>query len=231
MLIDDSNFTDKASRDPEQRKIYEESDDYIDAYSKHTDWRIKNHGPARAIGGDWETHGQLQLKFLRDQGLQSNHRLLDFGCGTGRFARIVVPFLDTGNYTGLDISKGAIEHCMLLGTNEGWLTKKKPIFIHSTGSLESLLFKQFDFIWMHSVFTHLPPDIIQNILDIFSKMDFGKFLFTYKRRPKPLRTGLKQFGYPPEWFEAEADKVGLKATDLADRFPQGQSSMMVERKK
>lgn len=227
MKIDDTNYTDKASKDPEQRKIYEESDDYIDAYSRHTDWRIKNSGPAQAIGGDWETHGKLQLSFLQKRGLTKESTILDFGCGTGRFARIAVPFLNSGNYTGIDISAGAIEHCMVLGTNEGWLTQKKPIFIHGKGTLDGFRGERFDFIWAHSIVNHCPPEINQANFKAISDIDFDYFYFTYKKRDTVVRTGLKQFGYTPEWLMEQAAKVGMKCEPLPDRWPQGQSCAVI----
>jgi SAM-dependent methyltransferase len=226
--IDTSGFTDKDSKRPEYRSLYEQTDDYLEAYSKHTDLRIQNDGPALAIGGQWEEHGPLQLAFLKSRGLKPESTLLDFGCGTGRFARHAVPYLNDGNYTGIDISQGAIGHCLELAEKEGW-HEKAPLFLLGDGTFKVVAAErtQFDFIWMHSVFTHLPPEIIQGLLQELSQMRFGEFCFTYKRRDSAVRTGLKQFGYPPQWFIKEANTVGLKAEELPNKWPQGQSCMKI----
>jgi SAM-dependent methyltransferase len=227
MKLDISTFSDKDSKRPEYRSLYEQTDNYIEAYSKHTDMRIQKDGPALAVGGDWEMHGPLQLKFLQSRELKPENTLLDFGCGTGRFARHVVPYLNRGNYTGIDISEGAIQHCKELSISEGW-AGRNPTFVLGDGTLNPMQ-QNFDFIWLHSVFTHLPPEIIQGILKELSEMPFIEFLFTYKERPKEVRTGLKQYGYRPLWFIKQAQALGMSCEKLPNKWPQGQSCMRIWR--
>ena len=219
-------WNDKASHNPDELRIYLEENDYLRAYSKHTDLRVRRDGPALAIGGQWEEHGPLQLAFLKAHGLTPASTLLDLGCGTGRFARHAVPFLAPSNYTGIDISLEALQYARNLSCGEGW-ADKNPTFILADGTLSSI-HAEFDLIWAHSVFTHLPPEIVETILvNISRNIHFGKFFFTYKRRERPMRTGLKQFGYDPDWFIRAAAKAGLKAQEMPDKFPQGQSTMNV----
>lgn len=231
MQIDDSEFTDKDSKRPEYRSLYENSDNYIEAYSRHTDLRIKNDGPELAIGGQWEEHGPLQMQFLKDIGLAPDHKFLDFGCGTGRLARHMIPYLNTANYVGIDISMGALENCANICESEN-LWDKSPWFVHSVdGMLLPALDKcLFQYIWAHSVFTHLPPELIRCALQDIKKLlsDSGTFAFTYKKRDRTYRTGLKQFGYTTEWFLKESKKCGLVAKPLDERWPQGQSCIVVQ---
>ena len=108
MKLDITGFSDKDSKRPEYRKLYEQND-YITAYSAHTDKRIETDGPELAIGAkrdglqDWEIHSQRQLDFLTSRGLRPYHPLLDFGCGTGRLASRAVPSLEEGNNPWIDI--------------------------------------------------------------------------------------------------------------------------------
>jgi SAM-dependent methyltransferase len=227
-MLDTKGFTDKDSKREEYRSLYENDADYVEAYSKHTDMRIQNDGPALAIGGDWESHGLLQLQFLKSRGLTPDSRLLDLGCGTGRFARRVVPYLKAGKYVGLDISEGALSCAKALSKTEGW-ARNSPLFLHGDGSLDCVKHLSFDFIWAHSICTHLPPDLVIGLFAGIAEMDFGEFCFTYKKRDKVVRTGLKQFGYTPEWIIAEAGKFGLVAAELPEKWPQGQSGMRVVR--
>lgn len=225
-MLDTTLFTDKASKNPEERALYEGAADYLTAYSQHTDLRVRRDGPALAIGGQWEEHGPLQLEFLRSRGLTPSSRLLDLGCGTGRFTRHAVPYLDPGHYTGIDISPAALAHARELGEREGW-GARQPELLLGDGTLACVAGRRFDLVWAHSVFTHLPPDLIRRVLSDLAGLQFTEFCFTYKRRPRALRTGLKQFGYPPEHFIAAAAEVGLHAEELPDRWPQGQSAMRV----
>ena len=228
MKFDMTNWTDKASKDPGERRLYEEADDYVAAYAAHTDLRIIRDGPHLAIGGQWEEHGPLQLNFLIQYGLTNKSKLLDFGCGTGRFARHAVPYLDSGNYIGVDISPGAINHAKFLASHEGWGIKN-PILLNGDGTLSVVKHKDivFDIIWAHSVFTHLPEDCITAILDDMKDMKFRAFYFTYKYAECPRRSGLKQFQYPPAFFAEIAQNYGMRAEALTERWPAGQRTMRI----
>lgn len=222
----DPTWTDKDSRVDKFRELYEHND-FLTAYSKHTDLRMQA-DPKWAIGrGDeWESHGMLQLDFLRRQGMQRHHRLLDVGCGPGRAARRFVPYLDENCYVGCDISNECLKHAVHLSMDEGW-DKKQPIFLKN-GDLD-MLSLPFDFIWAHSVFTHLPEDhihtMIGNLVNILAPT--GKFLFTFKRSAVPMRTGLKQFSFPNAFFEVSAKRHGLVATMLDFVWPASQRTGMI----
>ena len=232
MKLDISGFKDKDSRRPEYRKLYEEND-YIQAYSKHTDMRIEIDGPELAIGAkrdglqDWEIHSQQQLDFLTSRGLRPYHTLLDFGCGTGRLASRAVPYLEKGNYTGIDISPKALE-CAAHYLKAHNMIDKMPRLVLAGGQI-SAAGEKFDFIFSHSVFTHLPMEIIQDIFLDLSTMEFQEYIFTYKERPEATRTGLKQFSYPPSFFESLAYNYGLTAKKLPVEWPAGQKTMVIRK--
>ena len=228
MTLDTTGFTDKASRNPEELALYEGEADYVAAYAAHTDLRVRRDGPAAAIGGQWQEHGPLQLAFLKSRGLTPGSRLLDFGCGTGRFARVAVPWLDPGRYTGIDISPAALAHACRLAETEGW-AGRAPRFVQGDGSLAAVRDQPFDVVWAHSVFTHLPADLIQGVFADLAAMCFREFAFTYKYRDQPRRSGLKQFQYPPGFFVEAARTVGLRAEELPDVWPAGQKTMRVWR--
>jgi SAM-dependent methyltransferase len=63
--------------------------------------------------GDFVAVGAQLLRNLKDHaGLVPTDRVLDIGCGNGRVAEQLAPFLrDGGSYIGFDISKPAIQAC------------------------------------------------------------------------------------------------------------------------
>ena len=69
--------------------------------------------------------GQLQFNFMVSAGLEPRHAMLDVGCGTLRGGRHFIDYLDTGRYTGIDISPKAIEFGHTLVAEEG-LAEKRP---------------------------------------------------------------------------------------------------------
>lgn len=223
-------WTDKDSKIEKFRSLYEQNE-FLPAYSKHTDLRVEA-DPHQAIGGEWETHGVLQRDFLIDQGLKPEHRFLDLGCGTGRLARKIVPYLDFGGYTGADISPLALAHAKSLSIEERWAQRTPRFFLIDTadGTLNAINgHGPFEFIWAHSVFTHLPPDAIESIVGSLDSVLAGMFLFTYKRGESPERTGLKQWRYPFKFFEDVANDHGFNAVALDTVWPASQRTGLISR--
>ena len=234
MALDTTNFRDKDSKVPEYRELYEQFP-FIEAYSKHTDLRIKKDGPELAIGAkrdgaqDWDVHGQMQLNYLKNAGLKPEDTLLDIGCGTGRLACQAVPYLDDGKYTGIDISVAAIANCFALANTRDWY-KKAPVFLVGDGTLEAVPPGNiYNYIMAHSVFTHLPPEIITRIFLDLAEIQFGQFIFTYKQAKNLTRSGLKQFQYDAAWFQRVANSNGLKCCSDDFEWPAGQHTMRVWR--
>lgn len=226
-IADLAGFTDKASRETKFRDLYEQND-YIAAYAAHTDMRV-DIDPHGAIGGadEWDSHGLLQRDFLIKQGMKPHHTMLDIGCGVGRGSRRFVPYLNTGNYTGIDISLKALDYAIALSVSEGWAQSAPRFLINS----DLDLIGSFDYLWAHSVATHLPEEqldkMIGNAANIMGEQ--SKFLFTYKRSDKPKRTGLKQFSYSASWFTDVAESHGLKFTALDTMWPAKQRTGLITR--
>lgn len=222
-----ASFEDKDSKIERFRTLYEKHE-FIDAYSQHTDLRVKDN-PKGAIGreDEWETHGALQLKFLIEQGMQPAHRLLDVGCGVGRGARRFVPYLEAEHYTGIDISSLALEHAKKLSTDEGWAAKRPAFWMNAEIDIPGT----FDFIWAHSVFTHLPAEQIAKMIVTAGHRlaPGGRFLFTYKKGDAPTRTGLKQFKYPVEFFAQCAASAQLKCEALETIWPAHQRTIRLSK--
>src|ERR1700760_3025708 len=62
--------------------------------------------------GDFAAVGAQLLRNLRDHAsLTPGDRVLDIGCGNGRVAQQLAPFLKGGTYLGFDISKPGIRAC------------------------------------------------------------------------------------------------------------------------
>lgn len=237
-FVVEPTWTDKDSRVEKFRELYEHND-FLTAYSKHTDLRMQA-DPKWAIGrGDeWESHGFLQLQFLIHHGLKPEHKLLDVGCGPGRAARRFVPYLNPGRYWGADISSECLAHAVALSVAEGW-DSRRPVFIKN-GDLDLIPADApeddrggapFDYVFAHSVFTHLPAEQIDKMIGNASKLlaANGQFLFTYKPAKQPQRSGLKQFQFPFKFFIDCAAQHGLVAKELGTIWPASQRTGLMTR--
>ena len=223
--MDTSRFRDKASKREDLVALYDEFS-YIEAYARHTAMRIEEKGHEHAVGsmGDWDSLGFEQLDFLKEQGLEPRCSFLDLGCGTGRLARRIVPYLDRCRYVGLEICEESIGWARRIGDREGW-TERGPRFVLGDGTLSAVKRERFCFVWAHSVVNHLPPDIVVAVFRDLSEMDFDRFLFTFKASAEVERTGLKQFSYPALWLEEKLARMGLHSSLLEKRWPGGHRTM------
>jgi SAM-dependent methyltransferase len=124
--------------------------------------------------GDFKKAGAGFLETAIDKGLKPDHRVLDLGCGVGRFAVAASGYLDErGRYVGLDTDKESISIC-----NE-WIAAKLPQFTFVWADVFSTLYNPsaeakaaryklpfednaFDFVFSNSLFTHLVPDDARN---------------------------------------------------------------------
>lgn len=131
----------------------------------------------------WRAMGKLQFQYLKANGLEPHHRMLEIGCGNLRAGWRFIRYLDAGNYVGLDISPE-----ILLAAQETiverQLQEKRPVVMLVRGNgLAALPSGWFDVAHAHSVFSHTPLDVIEGYLADLSRVlkPDGFFDFTYNR--------------------------------------------------
>ena len=95
----------------------------------------------------WQHSGKGQLEILRSAGLQSQHSILEFGCGTLNLARFLLNIIRPNEY-----------HCVEpnLFLIQSSLVENKPNNIHVRKDFcaDKKISKQFDFVVAHSVLSH-----------------------------------------------------------------------------
>jgi len=138
--------------------------------------------------------------------------LLDIGCGTGRLARQVVPYLWRERYYGVDIAEAAIIKASDLALTEGW-GEKHPTFL--IGEIPESPPK-FDFLWSFSVFIHLPQEIMESVMRRAAAVMHAesRFYWAYVPEPKAWRSGVKQFRHTLDDYQRAAKQAGLTFEDV-----------------
>ncbi|MGB0561703.1 MAG: methyltransferase [Spirulinaceae cyanobacterium] len=219
----------KPKNPPRVERLYGE-EKYLEAYRKHTDLRV-DQDPKTAIGGMWEEIGLLQFDFLRAQGMQPQHKLLDIGCGTLRGGRHGIRYLNTGNYTGIDLSPKAIAAGQQLLETENLADKHPRLLVNSKQNLkfEQFTGETFDYLLAQSVFTHLKPEHIQECFAYVGDImdDQSIFFFTYQSALKYTQTNLKDFRYPKSFFESLATQHGFQLSDYAAQYAHPRNQLML----
>ena len=199
-----------------------------------------------AVGGLWEEVGALQAKFLVEQGLRPEHRLLDVGCGSLRAGVHFVRYLEPGGYFGIDASPELLAAGAFELERLGLGVKKPRLLCNAEFAVESFG-EQFDYAIAHSLFPHLTiNDILVCLLRVGGALrPGGRFYATFFENPlgtkrldvlvhprsdgQPLRTSsvADRYHYGLDLFEWLCDGTGLQVTYLGDRgSPRSQKMLL-----
>jgi len=201
--------------------------DYRQYYLKATKSSVWEN-PEAAVGpaGLFDEMAEWQIDFLKSKGLEESDQVLDVGCGVLRGGIPLIQYLDTGNYAGMDISREAL-HVGGQRLEEEELDWKNPVLIHNSDLYfeeEGFSSREFDFIWVQSVFTHLPRNHIeqffQNVGKVLAKD--GCIYATYYRSDNGFRRGGKSdtdFYYPRRYFKDLGSRHGFSVEPVECSHP------------
>ena len=130
---------------------------------------IKRDGAVKFVGSysisDFHSHSKIHFNYLKEQGLQPHHKFLDVGCGALRTGSTVIPYLQKGNYYGLDRMPELIEY----GLNE--VLQKEMVFDKSPNISVNEHFDfsfvncKVDYVWCQSLMSHLNEYDIKTCLN------------------------------------------------------------------
>jgi glycosyltransferase involved in cell wall biosynthesis len=150
---------------------------------------IGGSGPRGFVGGMWHEMGELQFRFLVDQGLQPHHVLIDVACGSLRAGVRLIPYLEAGNYLGIDIDASLIAHGKAKEVGSVLCAIKRPEFVVSDHFEFENFSKKCDFAIAQSLFTHLISEEISLCLRKLRPImnDDGRFFATFFEVPKPVK--------------------------------------------
>lgn len=156
-------------------------------------WSLNDEQRARGVhrsmvGGveKWEELGQLQRAFLLEQGLEPQHRFLDVGCGALRAGRLLVPYLDAGNYYGIDIGADLVEAGYTVELDDA-LRERLPVSnLRITDRFDGDFGVQFDMAIAQSIFTHVSLNHVRLCLYRIAKVmkPGGRFFTTFHEKAK-----------------------------------------------
>ncbi len=125
------------------------------------DERIDAVGHRSYIGGHdpetWYAIGRLQYHYLVSKGLRPNHVFLDVACGSLRLGQYLIPYLETGNYFGLEGEEKLVQAGLEHEFEAGIIELKQPRFAINY-DFDVTALGSYDFAMAQSLITHLTPD-------------------------------------------------------------------------
>jgi SAM-dependent methyltransferase len=146
------------------------------------------------VGGLWDEIGELQYRFLIDNGLRPPHIFLDIGCGSLRAGVHLIRYLGAGNYIGVDINQSLLDAGFAVELKAMGLQDKIPR--ENLVSLVDFEFdrlgRRFDFALAHSMFTHLTFNRIRRCLECAASVIRvgGRFFATFFELPRTASPSL-----------------------------------------
>ena len=112
--------------------------------------------------------GATQFRLLCALGLREHHRLLDFGCGSLRAGRLLIPYLGPERYFGIEPNAWLVEDGIANQIGPDLVRIKGPRFSDSDSFDAGVFGTHFDFIVAQSIFSHAGPQLARRALASFA---------------------------------------------------------------
>ena len=152
--------------------------------------------------------------------MRQHHRLLDIGCGSLRLGRLLIPYLNAGNYTGLEPNEWLGKDGLRYELGDSLVTLRKPVFLFDTGLHDLEADARFDYAIAQSIFSHTAPDLLERwISDVSHRLvDTGVLLATVIEGDSPCEGSgwiyPECVEYPTATVEELARRYGLSFSVL-----------------
>jgi len=111
--------------------------------------------------------GASQFNLLCTLGLRERHKVLDFGCGSLRLGRLLIPFLRTGRYFAIEPNAWLVEDAIARQITRELVMLKAPTFLRNSDFNAASAGTDFHFIVAQSILSHAGMDIIETALNSF----------------------------------------------------------------
>jgi SAM-dependent methyltransferase len=139
---------------------------------------------------DYDLIAATSFGLMTSLGLRQHHRVLDVGCGSLRIGRLLIPYLNAGNYCGIEPNRWLVDEGINRETGRDQLRIKRPRFYFGTDTQDLPADDRFDVAVAQSIFSHCGLDLVVGWLsDVSHRLAHGGFLLaTYLPSTTPNAT-------------------------------------------
>jgi len=197
-------------------------------FTKQTDGLKAGDHDAHAYVGPperFDLMGASQFRLVTSLGLRSHHRLLDVGCGSLRFGRLAIPYLDASNYHGIEPNQWLVDEGIKGALGSDIVRIKRPLFDGNDEFKLDALGTGYDFVVAQSILSHTGLDLLETAMAGFASVvaPQGFILATIvegKVHDRPEGWIYPEcVRYTPKEFKAVARNHGLFAQRLSWYHP------------
>jgi hypothetical protein len=142
--------------------------------------------------------GEIEKKFLISQGLLPHHKFVDYGCGSLRLGKVLIPYLDKSNYIGIDMTDAFYSEGKKHINNDILKLKQPVLSVINKNSLYEIKKLGIDYLMSAAVLYHIPynelGDYFSNILSILKPT--GKAFIDFTDGEKIKKNAWANWIYP-----------------------------------
>jgi ABC-type polysaccharide/polyol phosphate transport system ATPase subunit/SAM-dependent methyltransferase len=194
---------------------------------------------------DGGVSGAWQFEFLRSQGLEPGHHVLDVGCGSLAAAIHLLPFLDEHHYWGLERDGALVDAGLAIELPRAGVTAERGHFLVNETFELGAIPHALDFVMASSVFACLPfNSVARCIAGVVRRLKpSGRFYATWFENPdaasfEPIvhPNGVttypdrKPYHYSFELIRQACQSVGATVERISDStHPRGESVLIISR--
>ena len=130
---------------------------------------------------DYDLVSAMVFNLLTSIGLRQHHRVLDIGCGSLRVGRLLIPYLNSRNYFGVEPNKWLVDDGINNEIGRDLVKIKKPTFSFLPSMEEFKKPLGIDYAIAQSIFSHCGKDLIKGWLSqlAFHLKDNGVLVATF----------------------------------------------------
>lgn len=130
---------------------------------------------------DYDLVSAMVFNLLTSIGLRQHHRVLDVGCGSLRVGRLLIPYLNEGNYVGVEPNRWLVEDGIANELGVDLVRIKKSVFSFRASMDDFEHSLNLDYAIAQSIFSHCGKDLIRQWLSqvSFHLKDDAAFVATF----------------------------------------------------
>jgi SAM-dependent methyltransferase len=152
-----------------------------------------------------------QFNLLFANGLREHHHVLDFGCGSLRLGRLLIPYLREKCYYGIEPNRWLIDDAIARETGSDLLTIKKPQFSYGADFNCDAFSVKFDYVIAQSIVTHCGPDLFHKfIISARNALDDDGIILISVIKSDDRKTSLPEDGWHYPQCVSYSDKQILQ---------------------
>lgn len=118
---------------------------------------------------DYDLISAMVFNLLTSIGLRQHHKILDIGCGSLRIGRLLIPYLNKGNYYGVEPNEWLVSDGIKNEIGQDQVNIKRPTFSFKSDLSDFNSPIDADFAVAQSIFSHTGIDMLKKWMEQISK--------------------------------------------------------------